>query len=114
MFFDKTKLLATAESGLPIQVLVMGISMQPLLHTGDLVTIVKKNNYYVGDILFYYYPNEGYLLHRLIAVEADGIFVCKGDNAKRRERISVRQIVGVLMKAIRGEVCIYERSKQQE
>lgn len=57
--------------------------MLPTLHKGDLITIPKDERYSVGDIVLYPYNNEGYLIHRVIAIEDEGnIFICRGDNAK--------------------------------
>jgi len=48
---------------------VRGVSMEPLLHTGDLVFIVKatEDNIRVGDIVIYKSPTGGYIIHRVIA-----------------------------------------------
>lgn len=75
-------------------------------------TIFGKDTYSVGDIVLYPYNNEGYLIHRVIAIEDEGnIFICRGDNVKRKERVLKDGIIGVLTKAMKGEVCICERGK---
>ncbi len=61
---------------------VEGRSMEPLLHTGDLVILVKKSDIDVGDIVVYS-SNSKYVIHRVIGVyEVKGYYcyVTKGDN----------------------------------
>ncbi len=63
---------------------VEGRSMEPLLHTGDLVILVKKDplNINVGDIIVYR-SGAKFVIHRVIhKYEVDGrhCFVTKGDN----------------------------------
>lgn len=71
-------------------------------------TIFGEDAYSVGDIVLHSYNNEGYLIHR---VNKGKIFICRGDNAKRKERVLKDRIIGVLIKAMKGEVCICERGK---
>lgn len=71
---------------------VKGVSMNPTLFEGDTVTIVKFDEYKIGDILVFDYKNEGILIHRLLKLE--GRYFCKGDNAFRLEDIGYAQIIG--------------------
>ncbi len=58
---------------------VVGSSMEPLLHRGDLALIRTNDGYGVGDVVLYDNVELGKVLHRI--VRADGAaFVLKGDN----------------------------------
>ena len=63
---------------------VEGRSMEPLLHTGDLVILKKAgpDDIEVGDIVVYK-SNGKYIIHRVVGVyESRGVkcFIVKGDN----------------------------------
>ena len=51
--------------------------------------------YEVGDILVYYYKQEGLLVHRLLKIQ-DNRYFCKGDNALRLEDVEREAIVGAV------------------
>ena len=86
-----------------------GFSMEPLFFDGDVLTVQKKDRYEVSEIIMFRYRQEGYLVHRIMEIDEDnGVISCKGDNARRRERIFSGQIVGKVIHADRKGVCIYE------
>jgi signal peptidase I, archaeal type len=61
---------------------VEGRSMEPLLHTGDLVVLVKRGDIDVGDIVVYSYGSK-YVIHRVVGkYEVNGYYcyIVKGDN----------------------------------
>ena len=61
---------------------VEGRSMEPLLHTGDLVVLVKRSSIDVGDIVVYSSGSK-YVIHRVVGkYEVNGYYcyVVKGDN----------------------------------
>lgn len=61
---------------------VEGRSMEPLLHTGDLVILVKKSDVNIGDIVVYKSGSK-YIIHRVIDEYRVGDYNCyvtKGDN----------------------------------
>ena len=70
-----------------------GTSMLPTLSDGDILYVYAQQDYFIGDIVVFLYPQEGYLVHRIIKMEK-GAIMCKGDNSKRIEVIMKRQIVG--------------------
>ena len=66
-------------------VVVVGHSMEPTMHTGDLVLAWPAGTYRVGDITPYRVPKgqpgEGHLvIHRIVGGDAVHGFVMKGDN----------------------------------
>ncbi|HEY7873568.1 MAG TPA: signal peptidase I, partial [Actinomycetota bacterium] len=74
-------LIGPSQLGGPVTyVAVTGTSMQPHLHTGDLVIVRKAPQYNVGDVVAFRNSQlRSTVLHRIIGVE-DGRFVLQGDN----------------------------------
>lgn len=57
-----------------------GISMQPLLHQGDLAIIRTQSSYHVGEVVLYKNQViESEVLHRIVLVQ-DGHYFFKGDS----------------------------------
>lgn len=66
--------------GGPVQyVVVVGQSMEPTLHSGDLVVIRRQDEYAVGDIVSIETP-IGPVMHRIVGGNGDEGFVSQGDN----------------------------------
>ena len=66
-------------------VMVEGVSMQPRLHTGDLVITDRTNDYSKGDVIAYRIPKgepgEGSMvIHRIVGGTAAKGYVTQGDN----------------------------------
>ena len=66
-------------------VLINGKSMEPTMHTGDVVILRQRSAYQAGDIAVFRVPagqpGEGHpVVHRVIKVNPDGTFLFKGDN----------------------------------
>lgn len=66
-------------------VVVSGTSMQPSLHTGDLVLVHRRRSYRVGDVIAYKVPEGevgagGVIIHRITGGDAATGFVVRGDN----------------------------------
>ncbi len=93
---DIELLLLRSKVKKPFELQVAGTSMLPVLRHGDTVTVCRKDDYEVGDILVFIYKNGEVLVHRLLAVE-NGRFFCKGDNSFRVEDIDAGHIVGAVM-----------------
>lgn len=78
-------LLPASLGGSAAYVIVSGTSMQPTLHTGDLVVLREQSAYEVGDIVSYRVP-EGdpgagsTVIHRVVGGDAESGYVLKGDN----------------------------------
>ena len=78
--------------------ILVGTSMQPQLHRGDLAIVRKQDVYRAGDVVLYDSRELGSkVLHRIVRVEGDR-FVLKGDNNSflDPERPTEEQIVGRL------------------
>lgn len=71
-------------------VIVSGESMEPTLHTGDLVVAHRKSSYRVGDVIAYRIP-EGEesagarVIHRVVGGSASAGYVTQGDNREGRD-----------------------------
>jgi signal peptidase len=77
---------------------IVGTSMEPMLHRGDLAVVREESTYRVGDVVLYEASELGSnVLHRIVRVH-DGRFVLKGDNNDflDSEQPTEAQIVGKL------------------
>ena len=78
--------------------IIVGSSMEPKLHRGDLAVVRERDAYRVGDVVLYDSRDLGTkVLHRIIRVEGDR-FVLQGDNNDflDPEKPTEAQIVGAL------------------
>ncbi len=75
LFFGPTQVGGTTSYAV-----IVGTSMEPMLHRGDLAVIREESTYRVGDVVLYEAPQLGSnVLHRIVRVQGDK-FVLKGDN----------------------------------
>ena len=93
-----SRFVATAfATGLIGYVDTNGDSMEPLYHTGDLVVVVRADQYHAGEVVAYHGGTDGQLvaLHRIVGGNANG-FVIKGDNNRSIDPTHPRagQIIG--------------------
>ena len=73
-------LLAPTGLGGPVGLIwVSGTSMEPGLHTGDLVVVYDHDEYEVGQVVAFEIPGGGNVIHRIIEVTEDG-YRFQGDN----------------------------------
>lgn len=87
------------ESGGEVTFIVSGVSMQPMIiNRRDSVTI-KKATYPLKkyDIPFYRRDDGQFVLHRIVKVQKNGNYTCRGDNQTFNE-YDVRddQVIGVV------------------
>lgn len=66
-------------------IVVKGVSMRPDYVTGDIVVVRPADSYEVGDVVVYAVPDGevgagDLVMHRIIAIAADGRYVIQGDN----------------------------------
>jgi PqqD family protein of HPr-rel-A system len=76
-----------------IEISVTGVSMNPTLFEGDVITGSARQEYEVGDIVILTYKQRELLVHRILRIKNDRYF-CKGDNSFRLEDITFDQILG--------------------
>lgn len=100
---------AKTKSGGTIDIPISGISMLPVLHQGDVITVARYDEYIPGDVLVFLYKDDLLLVHRLLKKD-DFRYYCKGDNAFRLEDITEDQILGkvILMNGCPLPVCSEE------
>ena len=75
------------------KITVSGISMNPILFEGDVITIEPSRIYNAGDLLVYKYEDKKLLVHRLLFIK-NKKYYCKGDNSFRLEEVESEQIFG--------------------
>jgi len=88
----------TQAGGTTSYAVIVGSSMEPMLHRGDLAVIREESTYRPGDVVLYESPQLGSnVLHRIVRVQG-GRFVLKGDNNDflDGEQPTEAQIVGKL------------------
>jgi hypothetical protein len=75
-----------------------GVSMRPLFKTHrDMVILEKPQGILKKYDVALYKVGERYVLHRVIRVnEADELYIIRGDNTFRLERVPYSSVIGVL------------------
>ena len=86
-------LYSQLHNGRDVNITVTGVSMEPTLYEGDVVTLKRADFYEVGDVLVFLYKHNELLIHRLLRIE-NGRYYCKGDNSFRLEDVEYEQIAG--------------------
>lgn len=91
----------TSLGGTLTSMTVTGKSMQPTMHTGDLVLIRDSDDYAIGDVVAYRVPLEDgsqgeTIIHRIVSGNAVDGFVLQGDNNSFKDPWKLRpnQITG--------------------
>ena len=89
--------------------LVVTGSMNGTINEGDLIVIKKSKDFKTGDIITFM-PDGGKVpvTHRIVDIDAEGLFITKGDANPSRdtEHISKDQIIGKYVTRIKG-VCVF-------
>lgn len=90
-------LMLQLEKGGRTRLTVTGCSMQPMLvHHRDVVELIPvSQKQKAGDLILYRRKTGEYILHRIIA-EADGGYICCGDNQAMREPVDHDQLLAVV------------------
>ncbi len=73
---------------------INGTSMQPLLHTNDLVTLEKISLIKKGDIIFYLRDNGQFVLHRVRKVNKDSLIFVGDHQTKLEKNVRFNQCIG--------------------
>lgn len=85
--------------GRTVAVVISG-SMEPSINEDDLVWVVKRDEYQVGDVVMYVAQNGMSITHRIIDVRVNG-YVVQGDANKTADPpITKDQVVGRVEKVI--------------
>lgn len=87
-----------ASLGGPVRyVIIDGSSMEPTLHSGDLVLTRTRDEYEVGDVISFEAP-IGPVMHRIIGGNAEDGYISQGDNNHGQDPwvITSDQIAGEL------------------
>lgn len=94
-------------------VITSGVSMEPLIHKGDLVVLKESDAYAVGDVIGYHNPQIGTVLHRIIDIDGDR-FTTQGDNNNYIDEYQPRQeeVVGEMWIHIPGLGKWLDRARQ--
>lgn len=85
--------------------LTSGSSMYPLLRTHkDIVTVKRAETpLRVDDVPLYKKEGrENLVLHRIIGITNDGIYIMRGDNTYRKEYVKPCDVVGVMVSIYRN------------
>ena len=93
-------LLATMSVWEPVR--VAGMSMSPALLPGDVVVVRRGAQPHEGCIALIRAAPHGAVLHRVVAVAADGSVTTRGDAnpIDDRERAAPREIAGVVVRVV--------------
>jgi signal peptidase I len=81
-------LAPTSIGGPTAFVVVHGTSMEPQLHTGDLVMTHAADEYRVGDVVAFR-ADGGHVIHRLVRGSAETGWRTKGDNRRTEDSWTV-------------------------
>jgi signal peptidase len=93
--------------GVVSYVVVTGHSMEPTVHTGDAVVLLRASTYRRGDVVAYRIPAGGpgagvLVIHRIVGGDPRHGFVLRGDNKTANDpwRPRPRDVVGRLWIAV--------------
>lgn len=78
----KDLLAAVLARGVPFRFRALGMSMDPFIKDGDVITVgkVKEDNLRIGDVVAYCSPPDGHLVvHRIVRRSPGGLLVIRGD-----------------------------------
>jgi signal peptidase I len=70
--------------------IVSGHSMEPTLHSGDLVVALRKRDYGRGEVIAYHIPKNqagagALVIHRIVGGSARAGYITRGDNRDYRD-----------------------------
>ena len=85
-----------SREGSTVTVPISGNSMCPFLHPGELVFLsLPEKKLEVGDVVLFNRPNGDYILHRIVSIRKDGIYMTLGDNQTLPEPVPPQAIRAV-------------------
>lgn len=115
---DNPVLIAEIDSllreGREVEFTPMGNSMRPFIESGkDSVTLIRPNDIEVGDILLCRIDSEHFVLHRLIAINADRLTLMGDGNLQGTEQCSRADVIGKVVAIRRPDGSIRRPTKKQ-
>ena len=95
---DASTVKSALEENPTILLTTVGGSMRPMLRERRDAVVISRitRPVKVNDVILFTSLREGYILHRVIRAEKDGIIKTRGDNCLRGERVSPDRVIGVL------------------
>lgn len=99
-------ILAAFEEGKTFTFPIRGTSMQPLLHTDDLVKVEAVTQLKKGDIVLYRRENGQFVVHRIRRVLSDS-FTFVGDHQTQEE-------TGIKFNQCIGKVIAYKKKGKEK
>lgn len=77
---------------------VTGSSMHPVLRDRRDTVYLQASQRPLkrGDVILYCRDNGTYVLHRIVRVEAEGKYICSGDNQYTPESVEAGQVLAVM------------------
>ena len=99
-------ILEAFEKGQTFTFPIRGTSMQPLLHTNDLVVVKAIEQVKRGDIVLYRRENGQFVVHRILKVVGDS-FTFVGDHQTQVEK-------GVKLNQCIGKVIAYKKQGKEK
>ncbi len=99
--------------------MVLGVSMEPTLHEGDLALVRTREKYAVGDVVAFLVPRGlpgagAIVIHRIVGGSADAGFITQGDNKEGSDpwRPTNRDLLGEMWLRIPGAGRILARLRE--
>jgi hypothetical protein len=77
-------------------IIAYGDSMYPAILNNTMIKIMKQEYYAIGDVIAFYYENEGLLVHRILK-KNEYVYYCKGDNSYRLEIVYKDNALGKII-----------------
>jgi len=102
---------AALERGQSVRLTANGSSMLPFIHDGETVELVPpRSSLMRGDIVLAQSEEDKYVLHRVVRIEGDGVYL-RGDAQKHREGPLPRHaVLGLAVTSSRhGRVRVLDR-----
>ncbi|HBH62542.1 MAG TPA: hypothetical protein DDX85_12560 [Nitrospiraceae bacterium] len=99
-------------SGTDVRIITRGVSMFPLINTGDRITVSPERNPTMGDLIVFT-SNDQMVCHRLVRVfEKDGMkyYQTRGDSLfSPDEPVTLNQILGKVVRIERERLSLQRR-----
>jgi len=95
-------LKAQIYQGHQVKINITGVSMEPLAQEGNVAVICNTERFRLGDIVVFANEESVLFIHRIVAINPINILT-KGDHAVNAERITRKQLIGIVVSIIKGD-----------